>query len=283
MITEDWKDIKGYEGYYQISNMGNIRSVDKYVVNNKNGSLAFKKGKPLKPQKQNSGYLYISLSREDKRKNFLIHRLVAEAFIPNPDKLEQVNHKDENKHNNNIENLEWCTQAYNLNYGTAIERRVSKLIGRKVPQEVIDKCIAKRIGTHHSEETKEKIRQALTGLKRSEESLKRISAARKEYYKTHENPNKGRHHNEESKRKMSEAHKEYYKTHEHAQKGIPMTEEQKRKMRKPIYQLTLSGEIIKYWEGLTEAAKALNLGDGNICKCCKDNTKTCGGFKWKYA
>lgn len=119
-MVEIWKDIVGYENLYQVSNFGNVRS------------FKHKKPKLLKPRKDSKGYLQIVLSNHNKsRKNFLIHRLVAQAFIPNPKNYPVINHKDENPLNNNVSNLEWCTQKYNTNYGTAQERRVKKLTNRK--------------------------------------------------------------------------------------------------------------------------------------------------------
>lgn len=97
-------DIKGYEGKYQVSDDGRVfnLTVKKYMT----------------PQDDGRGYLFIGLSNQGKRKFFKIHRLVAQAFIPNPDNLPEVNHKDEDKHNNCVDNLEWCDVRYNRNYGT---------------------------------------------------------------------------------------------------------------------------------------------------------------------
>lgn len=104
-MQEVWKDIKGYEGLYQISNTGKVKGL--------------KRNKVLKPILQRSGYYYVDLQR----KRRLVHRLVAEAFIDNPDNLPEVNHKDEDKVNNSVENLEWCDSKYNANYGTRNKRR----------------------------------------------------------------------------------------------------------------------------------------------------------------
>lgn len=104
---EIWKDIEGYKGLYQVSNLGRIKSLG----NNKN-----KKEKILKSHYDNNGYYSIVLYKNNNRKKYLIHRLIAEAFIPNPNNLPCVNHKDENKQNNNVDNLEWCTQKYNMKY-----------------------------------------------------------------------------------------------------------------------------------------------------------------------
>ena len=97
-----WKDIKGYEGLYQVSNTGKIRNTKtKYI---------------LKPVTQSNGYMKVCLTKNRVQKNKTIHRLVAETFIPNTNNLPCINHKDENKTNNNTNNLEWCTQEYNTKY-----------------------------------------------------------------------------------------------------------------------------------------------------------------------
>lgn len=112
-MQEIWKDVVGYEGLYQVSNMGRVKSFCQ--------STKFHKQKEfiLKPSLINTGYEVVTLYSKEKRKKFQIHRLVATAFIPNPNNLPCVNHKDENKVNNCVSNLEWCTYQYNNNYGTA--------------------------------------------------------------------------------------------------------------------------------------------------------------------
>ena len=104
---EVWKDVKGFEGLYQISSLGQVKSL--------------RRNKILKPKKHRCGYLIVDLCNNGEKTRY-IHRLVAEAFIPNPNNLPQVNHIDENKKNNSVNNLEWCTPKYNTNYGSRIER-----------------------------------------------------------------------------------------------------------------------------------------------------------------
>lgn len=126
MVEEIWKDIPNYEGYYQVSNYGRVRSLNKVVKCNRGTRL--RKIKILRSSITNRGYLSVGLCKENRQKKLLVHRLVAEAFIPNPHNLPIVNHKDENQLNNCTENLEWCTQKYNVNYGTAIQRMSEKLL-----------------------------------------------------------------------------------------------------------------------------------------------------------
>lgn len=115
--SEIWKDVAEYEGLYEVSNKGNIRGVARKDPLGRN-----RKGRMLKPGYTSRGYLQVALSKNGKSKTRTVHRLVAEAFIPNPNGLPQVNHRDEDKDNNNVENLEWCDPKYNINYGTGSER-----------------------------------------------------------------------------------------------------------------------------------------------------------------
>lgn len=111
---EQWRDIDGFEGLYQVSDEGRIKS------------LKFGKERILKGGHDKDGYSIFILCKEGKHKAKKVHRLVAEAFLANPNNLPQVNHKDEDKTNNHVENLEWCDSKYNTNYGTSIQRAHEK-------------------------------------------------------------------------------------------------------------------------------------------------------------
>ena len=111
-MKEIWKDIEGYEGLYQISNLGKVRSLDRFIVK-KNGSIQKYKGRILLASDDMHGYDHVSLSKGSSVKKKKIYRLVAETFIENPDKLKVVNHIDGNKSNNCVSNLEWCSSAVN--------------------------------------------------------------------------------------------------------------------------------------------------------------------------
>ena len=121
---ELWKDIKGFEGLYQVSTLGRVRSMDRWVTY-KNGVKRFFEGKIINTFISNNGYIRVQLNKNCKKIKYSVHRLVAETFIPNPDNLPCVNHKDEVKTNNYPYNLEWCTIEYNINYGSH-----SKKVGR---------------------------------------------------------------------------------------------------------------------------------------------------------
>lgn len=118
-MQEIWKDVKGYEGLYQVSNLGNVKSLDHIRRNGTNKYM--QKGKILKPQKAN-GYCYVRLSKKGKTKQYLVHKLVANAFIKRNYKYKEINHINEIKSDNRADNLEWCTHLYNINYGTRNQR-----------------------------------------------------------------------------------------------------------------------------------------------------------------
>lgn len=109
LYMEIWKEIPGYEGLYEVSNTGMVRSL--------------RYNKIMIPNTNRCGYQYINLCKDGIRKTKTIHRLVAQVFIPNPDNLPEVNHRDEDKINNIAENLEWCDRKYNVNYGMSQEKR----------------------------------------------------------------------------------------------------------------------------------------------------------------
>lgn len=115
MEEEIWCPIKGYEGLYGVSDKGRVKSI------------GYGKERILKPQRTTDGYLRVGLRKNREQKCYLVHRLVAQTFIPNPDNLPQVNHKDEDKENNSVQNLEWCSSKYNANFGTRTQRQSEKL------------------------------------------------------------------------------------------------------------------------------------------------------------
>ena len=114
LANEQWRDVEGYDGMYQVSDLGRVRS------------LKFGRVKVLRAYKNNNGYLRVNLKRYGSRKNFLVHRLVAQAFIPNDDESKnQINHIDECKQNNRVDNLEWCDNRYNNTYNGLHHRRMA--------------------------------------------------------------------------------------------------------------------------------------------------------------
>lgn len=141
VIIEEWRDVVGFEDYYQVSNIGRVKSKDRYICR-KDGTLLHVKERIMKcvryrPKGSSYDRLKVSLSVGCKRYTLTVHRMVAIAFIPNPNNYPQINHKDENPLNNNVDNLEWCTAEYNHNYGTRNERHREKL---KKKVNVFDIC-----------------------------------------------------------------------------------------------------------------------------------------------
>lgn len=122
MENEIWKDVKGYEGYYQVSNMGRVKSM-RVLKTPKNGAICRKNAFLSTKTTHDKRYIIVALCRDGEIKPTPVHRLVAETFIPNPNNLPFVNHKDEDPTNNHVDNLEWCTCAYNLAYNNGYARR----------------------------------------------------------------------------------------------------------------------------------------------------------------
>ena len=234
---EIWKDIEGYKGLYQISNYGNVKSLNY----NKTG-----KERILKPKK--NIYLQIMLHQNAKVKYFYIHRLVATAFILNPKNYPCVNHKDENKQNNHVDNLEWCTYQYNNTYGTKPER--------------LSKASKGRI---FSEEAKQKMSKARKGKNLSEEAKQKISEA-----------HKGKPKSEEHKRKMSEVRKGKFKGENHPMFGKISPK------RIPILQFTKDMVYVREFDSAKSASIELNIDNSAITACCKGKLKTAYGYKWVY-
>ncbi len=114
MIKELWKDVIDYEGLYKVSNIGRVRSVERYVKQHRGQQL--KKGKILKLGIDRGGYVTVKLSKDNKGRRPTVHRLVSQAFITNPDNKPEVNHIDGNKSNNHVYNLEWCTRSENMKH-----------------------------------------------------------------------------------------------------------------------------------------------------------------------
>ncbi|MDD3142536.1 MAG: HNH endonuclease [Lachnospiraceae bacterium] len=153
------KQVRGYEGYYEVDIFGRVYGIER-TIQVKDRKRCYEKtvsGKIMKQSMHTQGYKTVSLTKYGITQTEFVHRIVAEAFIPNPKNLPFVNHKDEDKTNNFVENLEWCSAKYNTNYGTAKKRRIRKIKG-----------------ILHSNEHKEKISNSL-----------------KKYYKTHNSPTKG--------------------------------------------------------------------------------------------
>lgn len=129
-MEEEWKDVKGYEGYYKVSNYGRVMSLNYQ----KRGYSQI-----LKPKINNSGYEHYQLHKEGKFKDFLAHRLVADCFIPKEDGKDLINHKDENPRNNRVDNLEWCTNSYNVKYSYDLHPERKKRKGKSQKNKITER------------------------------------------------------------------------------------------------------------------------------------------------
>jgi hypothetical protein len=170
-MKEIWKDIEGYEGYYSISNYGNVKSLER-IIKSKNGVIRKRKEMLLKPNIDKDGYYTITLTKNSNPKTFKIHRLVGTAFIDNPNNFPMINHKDENKQNNYFENLEWCDSKYNNNYGTIRERMSKSHIGIGKGKKLSDATRTKMSEAH----------KKILGRPVSIETRKKLSDSLKRYY-----------------------------------------------------------------------------------------------------
>lgn len=169
-MKEIWKDIKDYEGLYQVSNLGRVKKLSN-ITHAIDGRVRHNAEKMIVCNVAKSGYYMFDLRKYGcKRKRVYLHRIIAEAFIPNPDELPCINHKDEDKLNNSLNNLEWCSYKYNIVYGS----------GRKKSVETRTKN-----GTYKyiSQEARNNMSKASIGKKKSLSHCKHISEGRKRYFK----------------------------------------------------------------------------------------------------
>jgi len=125
MISEEtWRDIPNYEGLYQVSSLGRVKAVQR-TIHYKNGKTIHRKERLLSLSDSYGQYYTVGLIKNGKHKTWNVHRLVAMAFIPNPHNLPCINHKDENKYNNTVDNLEWCSYSYNTKYNGSMRVRLN--------------------------------------------------------------------------------------------------------------------------------------------------------------
>lgn len=161
-MREVWKDIALSGGAYQISNYGRVKSVERVT---ENGRAV--RERILKTRFNKRGYEYVNIQVQKRRKAIKIHREVAKAFLDNPNNYIEVNHKDENKRNNSVENLEWCNRAYNANYGTASKRAAASRLKKhvlQIDQFALDGTFVKRWTTPNSIEVEHKKAMRATNI-----------------------------------------------------------------------------------------------------------------------
>lgn len=245
----NWLVVKGYEGLYEVSDTGQVRSVTRECLH-KNGNVIPKVGKVLAqcPNK-NTRYMMCSLWRNNKAKYYYVHRLVAGAFIPNPDSLPEVNHMDGDRQNNHLSNLEWVTRQGNARH--AIDTGLRKFQNRYTEDTFVSM-----------------LQEVIQGT--SYQSLSQKYDYKVPFLST----------------KLRKIAKKYGLEQELnqallAQKVRRNKQAAPKQKRLRVAQYTLDGEHIATYDSLREASRAIDIGSGAISNAVSGRTKTCGGFIWK--
>lgn len=244
--VEVWRPVRNFEGLYEVSNLARVRSLDRVVRGGNAMSDNYPinlKGRILKQCMAGNGYLFVVLCKDGKHKHVTVHRLVAETFIPNPDNLPEINHKDENKSNNVVSNLEWCDRSYNVNYGTSLEKRSRKCF-KCIEQLTLD-------GQH-------------VAYYESTAELERSSNGR---YSTTAIYNAAR-----GRSSCSGGYKWRYV--EKTDDMVFTTEPILPNKYEAVEQLTLDGQHVAYYPNPTAAANAVGVVPETIRKALKGETKT---------
>lgn len=262
---EMWKDIEGYEESYQISSFGRIKSKDRIIVN-KRTKPYFRKGIILKQNVDKDGYNRIGLSKNGKPKYYYVHRLVAMAFISNPNNYDYVNHKDQSpnkklniKINNNVNNLEWCTIEYNNNYGNVSQLKRESSLNRK---DISKKTLQYNLnGKFVKEWESQKEIERVLGFKQSNISNACL---------------------------ITPSHQQYgylWYIKECIDFSLNVNK-YKNSHIKSIYQYNESLELVKFWEGgACEIAEFYNMNNSQkrrINSCCTTKYNKFNGFVWSY-
>lgn len=246
MENEIWKDVQGFEGRYQVSNMGRVRSLDRTIID-KAGRAHHTRGMILKDSLNDHGYYRASLSDGHRHyTHYEVHRLVALHFVPGYKEGLVVNHKNEIKTDNRAENLEWCTYQYNLNYSDVVAWKRKPVYQYDLDGNFIQK--------HKCCADAEKIIEAYQGamvhvMYESKAGMWRGYLWSFEY-------------------RTKEQWSEILKKHKSS--------------LRPIVQMDDEGNEIKRFNTTSEAAKAMGVSVTAICNCARGKTKHSAGYKWRY-
>lgn len=253
-LVEEWRDIAEYEGLYQVSDWGRVKSLSRWHS---------RKEKILKGCLSKGGYLRVILCKDNFQKNKSVHRLVAETFIPNPENKPQVGHLKalpdgtEDKTANEVWNLAWMTPLENNIFGNRLERVAKANKGKTIPQEQID-AMSKPI-----------LQYDLDGNFIRE--WKSIAEAKRERMLL----------NERALRNGRTSNGFLWRYKNNTEINLKIEGYSKNTIH--ILQIDLNGIIIKEWDSAYAAAKTLGIDNGSIRHCCNGRGKTVGGYIWKYA
>ena len=249
----------GYEGFYEVSNWGRVKSLSRLIYRRKTNKPLLLKTSILKSIKTKKGYFVVMLfDKNHKGKQFFIHRLVAMAFLENKDNLPFINHKDENPSNNCVDNLEWCTPKYNVNYGNC-RKKISDAQNKK-PVNVYRMngsfvCRYESVN-RASQETNVPLRNVSACL------AKKVGYA-KGYVFRYVDDNEGN--------KIENV----VTTDRHHRENVG----HKRRVR----QIGFNGKVMAEYKSIEEAYRVTSVCKNSIYLCCRGKYKTAGGYKWEYA
>ena len=249
LYREVWKpvitDKEDYTGLYEVSNLGRVRSLDRY-----DNRGCKRKGQILTPYKTKNGYLEIGLYKDGKSKRLRINRLVAFAFIPNPENKPYVDHINTIRTKNEVWNLRWVTPSENNNNEITLKHLSEAHKGENNPM----------YGKTHSEEARKKMSEKAKGRTFSEETKQKMSETKK-----------GKIVSEETRKKISESHK-----------GKIVSEETRKKLREINGKKVICIETERIFNSIKEAGEYVGVGDSAIGNCLSGRSKTCKGYHWKY-
>ena len=209
MNEEIWRPIEGYEGLYEVSSYGRVRSLDRYIKNG-HSSYRLHKGKVISLLKGEYGYIQVNLYYNGKNYKKYVHRLVAQAFIPNPNNLPQVNHLDEDKTNNRVENLEWCDAKYNINYGSRKDKARETAIKNGYWTDLRSGLSKKEYNHIYYQDNKDKLREY--NQKYYQENTDKLKEYNQKYYQENKDKltDKSRIYYQENKDKVKDNVRSYY-------------------------------------------------------------------------
>lgn len=271
---EEWKDVgivKGidFTGLCQVSTFGNVKFLDRWVEY-KNGHKRFYKEELKKPRLKN-GYQFVRLSKEGKHTEISVHRLVLQTFKPNPNPelYTQINHIDENKENNRLDNLEWCTAEENNNYGTRKERATKTRRLHFIPTIQLD-LKGNIINVYYQKEDIETQNKEMT-FKHVARSINKEKNICYGYFWI-----KLDKYNELTQNELLSLINEKVEQNNFGKMHGGITQ------RKMVVQMDLNGNTIKEFESISAAAQELNCHYQAISQCASGKIKTCCGYRWKY-